>query len=418
MTGRSLVSWTRCPDYDPDRVAQAVRAALAPLGGLDRFVHHGDKVFCKCNLLVPARPDQAVSTHPEVLRAVIREVKRCGGVPIVGDNSASTPLKLTLQRCGLLQVCLDEGAEVADLTESVTIQAPADGGSPRDFEVSRAMLEAEVLLNLPKLKTHALCTMTLATKNLFGFVPGLHKARWHLAARSPRTFSALVVDLYAALLEHGRFKGRMVHLLDGILGMEGEGPGPGGTPRKLGILMASEDAVAIDRVACHAVGLDVLKLQTCTLASERGLGQGDLSRIELAGGAMDQPLVTDWKVPAQGSVADRVEAMGPLQRVAGRLLLERPVVALDRCTGCGQCSRVCAAKAIEVDRDLRKARVNLDLCIRCYCCAEVCPDRAVKKSDTPMLGRLMGWRWGVPAILAGLAAVVTGIVASLVWWLA
>lgn len=416
MAAEARVSVTRCSDYEDAQVGEALARVLGPLGGMERFVRPGDRVLCKCNLLAPATPAQAVCTHPSVLRAVIREIRRCGGVPVVGDNSASTPLKLTMARAGLVRVVEEEGAELVDLAETVEIRASRTAGR-RTFTVSRAMLEADALVNLPKLKTHALCYMTLAVKNLYGFVPGLHKARWHMAARSPEEFSALVVDLYAALEEHGRFHGRTVHVLDGILGMEGEGPGPGGTPRSLGVLLASDDAVAVDRVACHLVGLDVHLLHTCRLGQEAGLGVADLERIEIVGGEFPEPLVRDWKPPSSSGVAGRVEALGRLGRVAQHLLLDRPDVDVSRCTGCGQCVRVCASEAMALTgpQGARKAQVALDRCIRCYCCAEVCPESAVRKVEPPPLGRLMASRWGPAVGLGFLALFLVGLVAGLIW---
>lgn len=415
MEDRSLVTWTRCESYEAELVAAALSVVLGPLGGLESLVRPGDRVLCKVNILMPATPAQAVTTHPEVLRAVLREVRRCGGIPFVGDNSASTPLRLTLQRAGLLAVCEQEGAELADLGPTVEIRATRSHAH-RSFVVSEAMLGADVLVNLPKLKTHALCYMTLGVKNLYGFIPGLHKGRWHLAARSSREFSLLMADLFSAIREHARFGDRTLHLLDGVLGMEGEGPGPGGTPRHLGILMASRDAVALDRVACHAVGLDSSRLLTCEASAKLGLGEQELENIRILPELMPSPLVSDWKPPSGSGMVDPVGHSGLLGPLIQRLVLERPLVQLDRCTGCGQCQRVCAAEAIRVDKTLRKARIHLDSCIRCYCCAEVCPEAAIRKSETPPLGRLAGSRWVLPLAVLLVLGLVGLIVALGVLW--
>ena len=417
----SVVSYQPCPDYDPQHVQQAVRRCLDGLGGLDKIVRPGHRVLCKANLLMPALPERAITTHPEVLRAVIREIKRVGGVPVLGDNPAATGLRATASRGGLLQVAREEGVELADMLPTATLKATGSHGYS-SFAVSRAVLEADVLFNLPKLKTHALTYMTLAMKNFYGLIPGLEKSRWHLAAPNPEAFSNLIVHLFQAVDAHFQPPKRMVHLLDGVLAMEGDGPGAGGTPRQVGLLLASTDAVALDRLACHLVGLDPDKLLTVKLAHEKGLGEGRLEAIQVVGDPPQAPLVEAFAPPKGADFALTVVHRFAASPFFRRRMLERPEVMADTCIGCGRCVEICASQAIHLeDRpgsgSKKLAVMDHDRCIRCYCCAEICPVAAIEKSDPPLLGRLFGSPralmvgGGIAAVLllVAIAAVVSAL---------
>jgi uncharacterized protein (DUF362 family)/Pyruvate/2-oxoacid:ferredoxin oxidoreductase delta subunit len=381
------VALRACPTYDREAVEAAVRTCLDALGGLESLVRPGSRVFCKVNLLVPAAPERAISTHPEVVRAVVREIRRLGGVPLVGDSPAIAATRTALRKSGILAVVEDEKVEVPDLEPVVRLENP-DGRCFRHFEVSKAIAECDVIFNLPKLKTHGLTYMTCATKNLFGLVPGAEKARWHLKAPTPEEFAVLVCDLYGAVLR--RFDGgrRLVHLLDGILAMEGEGPGTGGRARPLGALLASYDATALDRVACAIAGLGFDRLVVVHEAIARGMGEGRLDRIPVVGDPLDRWADVRF-VPPPGSAA----ASGPVTRLmrnswVRNRLLERPILMVAKCSGCLRCENICPAKAITSSGKPPRPAIDLKKCIRCYCCAEVCPDAAMRKSRTPLLGRL------------------------------
>jgi uncharacterized protein (DUF362 family)/Pyruvate/2-oxoacid:ferredoxin oxidoreductase delta subunit len=384
-----VVALQSCPEYERRAVEAAVKASLDALGGLDKVVRPGARVYCKVNLLVPAAPEQAVSTHPEVVRAVIHEIRRIGGVPVVGDNPAVAKTVAALRKAGILGVLEEEQVEIPDLAQVVRLENP-EGRSFRSFEVSKAIVDCDVLLNLPKLKTHGLTYMTCALKNLFGLVPGSQKARWHLRAPSPLEFATLICDLYGAVQRHFRGDRKMVHLIDGILAMEGDGPGTGGTPRKTGSLLASLDGTALDRVACQVAGLDFERLVIVREAMARGLGEGDLSKISCVGAPLETWKDVKFK-PSRGSI-------NPNGRVAKLMrsswlknqIIERPVLMPEKCSGCQKCNEICPAVAITMAAE-RPAKPVIDAhqCIRCYCCAEVCPDGAIRKSRTPWLGRAL-----------------------------
>jgi uncharacterized protein (DUF362 family) len=365
-----VVAVEACSTYERDAVDAAVKACLHSLGGLEPLVRPGARVFCKVNLLVPAAPERAVSTHPEVVRAVVRQIRRLGGVPLVGDNPAMASTEAALRKSGILAVLGEEKVEAPDLGPVVRLENP-QGKSFRSFEVSKAIAECDLLLNLPKLKTHALTYMTCAMKNCFGLIPGTDKARWHLRAQSPEEFAIFVCDLYGALLRHFQGERRMLHLCDGILAMEGDGPGTSGHPRELGALLASFDATALDRVACAIAGLDAGRLVVVREARARGLGEGNLERIRCVG----TPIGTFGEVrfvPPHGSaISQGLGARVIRSPWLKNQILERPTLAAGKCGGCGKCKDICPAGAIPLRGNPAKPDVALKTCIRCYCCAEV-----------------------------------------------
>ena len=409
----AIVSCQTCPDYDQDRVQAAVDACFEDLGGVRAFVQPGDRVFLKPNLLMPARPEQAITTHPAVVRAVIRAVRAAGGEPVMGDSPAATPLKLTARRAGLLEVAEEEGVPLADMVTPTTIRSERVAGG-RSFEVARAVLACDVVINLPKLKTHALTHITMAQKNLFGLVPGLQKGRWHMAAQAPDHFAGLLADLYASILDHPGGPRHFVHLLDGILALEGDGPGTGGEPIALGVLMASTDAVALDHTACLIAGLDPARAPLLRISAERRLGLTQPDDIQLAGTPIEdlrppEPMVP----PASHDATPSLQAAMWSSAKVRNLALDRPLIHREPCAACRNCVRICPAEAIRMEKDPAVARVDYSLCIRCYCCAEICPHAAITKSPVPFLGRLLVERRLRRQALIAAALTITALSAGL-----
>jgi uncharacterized protein (DUF362 family)/Pyruvate/2-oxoacid:ferredoxin oxidoreductase delta subunit len=399
----TVVSCQACPSYDPQQVRTAVGACFDGLGGLSEFVRSGDRVFLKPNLLMPARPEQGITTHPALVRAVIHAVRAAGGEPILGDSPAATSLELTAKRAGLLELARQEGVPLADMTTTTTVHSER-AATGRRFEVAQAVMSCDVVINLPKLKTHALTYVTLAQKNLFGLVPGLQKGRWHMAAQAPEHFAGLLADLYVSIIDHPGGPRHFVHLLDGVLALEGNGPGAGGIPRTMGVLLASTDAVALDRVACSVAGLDPARAPLLRISTERTLGVGDLDAIHLVGTPLEQLQAAGPMEPTIGeSASPSLQAALWSSARLRNAVLERPLVHREPCVACGHCARICPAHAIRMDKALDAARVDHNQCIRCYCCAEICPHAAISKSSVPLLGRLMVDR---AARRTGLAALV------------
>lgn len=353
------VSVAECRTYDPDAVRYALEAVLAPLGGIARFVRPGMRVLLKPNLVSSAPLDRAVTTHPTVVRAVAEMVREAGGKVWIGDSPAG-PAGREVRlwgRTGMADVADGTGAHLIPFDRAVWRQV--DG---RDYPIAAPILEADLVISLPKLKTHTLTLYTGAIKNLFGTVPGTRKREIHFRAPGLSEFSQALVDVLELVRPQ-------LTIMDGIWGQEGNGPGSGGTPRLYGCLAASEDPVALDRVLSRAMGCRVGDVLHVEKAVARGLGVGDPTKIQVVGdarvldfGPVRLPGVHRWlRFPVPPWLAS------PLRRATRR----RPrLTDPAACIGCGQCAEACPREVITAGRP---PQFDLEQCIGCMCCAEICP---------------------------------------------
>ena len=228
------------------------------------------------------------------------------------------------------------------------------------------MVEADLVVNISKLKTHGLTTFTGAVKNVFGCVPGIRKGLFHVQAAEDReVFAQMLVDLFGAVRPGA-------NVMDGVVAMEGEGPNAG-NPKRMGVILASSDAVAIDAVACAIAGIDPLSISTTRLAHEQGLGRGKLSCIEIRGESIDCVRVADFKWSSGANEWIRIPS--PIRRMLRRQLVAVPQMQARECVGCGDCAAACPVNAVSPGRP---PTVDLGKCIRCYCCQEVCNHSAIE----------------------------------------
>lgn len=300
----------------------------------------------------------------------------------MGDSPAGPytvgALKRSYRAAGLDQVAAETGAALNFDLESVDLPHP-EGKVLKSITVTRPIAEADVVITLPKLKTHGLTVFTGAVKVLFGCIPGLLKAEYHLRMPDVRDFSDMLLDI-ATLVKPG------LSIMDGIVGMEGEGPSSG-RPRTIGLLLASEDSVALDVVACSVVGIKPANATTTRAAIARGLSSGRLEDIDLVGPPFSTVQVTSFEAAVRvGNWRERLPR--PLYSLAEGLFRPKPVTRLERCTGCGTCARLCPPQAIAmVDK---RPRTDYDKCIRCFCCQEVCPESAVSIHRPWVARRVLG----------------------------
>ena len=370
------VSIARCPDYA--QVEDILEACLEPLGGIGRYVSPGQRVLLKPNLLSAAEPEAAITTHPSVVRAVARLVKRAGGRPIVADSpgvdvpSTEGGLRRLYRTSGLLALAEAGEYELSYDATPVSVANP-DGKVVKRLDVFRPAVEADVVIALPKLKTHALTKLSGATKILFGAVPGMGKPGYHAAFHDPSLFGELLLDIIAAVRP-------ALFIMDGVLGMEGDGPGRHGRPRELGLLLASPDAVALDLAVCRLIGLDPARVPPLRAARDRGLWNGHVQPTLVGGETLDEFLIPKFRLP-RGDRDGLAEARSMLpapdvfRRMVVDLFAATPVPIEARCTGCGTCVKACPVGAISLEGKL--AVVDKQTCIRCYCCHEMCPHAAI-----------------------------------------
>jgi uncharacterized protein (DUF362 family)/Pyruvate/2-oxoacid:ferredoxin oxidoreductase delta subunit len=369
------VALLKCENYDSLLIREKMLEALN-LIGLEPGIFAGKRVVMKPNLLSATAPAKSVVTHPEFFRAAVRMVRDHGGKPILCESPGFQPLGKVMKKAGYDRIAEEEGCEIADPRATAVLFYDGPCRFKR-FEISSAVFDADIILNLPKFKTHALTYITGAVKNLFGLIYGLNKAQWHLKARSKEEFSGFLLDYYGALLNGFEKRKVFIHLMDAVMGMEGEGPGVTGTPRKIGAILAGQDAVSVDAVATKVVGLRLKEVLTVTLGEKRGLGTGAFDRIDLKGAGLNGFQVRDY-VPSKAS-GRSPGSRWPLSTKAFKdLLVEKPVPSRERCTLCYQCKAICPGGAISESRgESGIPRYDYDKCIRCYCCMEICPEAAI-----------------------------------------
>lgn len=356
------VSIVCCSDYS--QAKDAIVESLKLIGGLENIIKTGDRVLLKANILAARPPEDAVTTHPAIITAMCELVSDIGGIPIVGDGAGITHPGATaeaLKISGIEDAAQKCGAEIANFETAgfVEVDVP-DAKQFLRLYIAKPILDADVIISLPKLKTHELMYYTGAVKNFFGAVPLKTRKQAHLLAKRD-LFGNAVVDIYSIVKPH-------LAVMDGIVGMEGNGPAHG-TPIKTGVVMASYDCVALDMVASEFIGFDPMLIPTNKAALERKLGNPD---IDIVGVSLE-----DVKVKFKES-AGGITTIAPafITRRLGRFFTMRPYIDTAKCVLCGACVLNCSPHAIEeVDGRLK---INNDKCIQCYCCRELCPHNAVE----------------------------------------
>jgi uncharacterized protein (DUF362 family)/Pyruvate/2-oxoacid:ferredoxin oxidoreductase delta subunit len=373
----SLVSHIRAV-HGPG-LATSLERLVEPFGGWSAIVAPGESVAVKVNLLRGAPPEKAVSTHPETLRCVLRALKRAGAIPFVADSPGGLngPAKVAraFKISGMTDVCTSEGVQIVDVEDDkIELRAP-EGRLYRSFTVGKAFLDADAIVQVGVLKTHQLMRLTGGVKLTYGCIPGLAKAKLHVRAQKRDDFADMLLDLHLAM--RPRFT-----IIDGIIAMEGQGPGSG-TPRELGSLFAAHDAVALDVALADRTAHERRSVYTVAAAERRGLV--DLGApFALAGDPIEPD--RDFK-PTRRDLQERLPPS--LHRTARNLITARPrLVDPEACTRCGECATICGAQAISLSP---LPEFDDHACVRCYACTEVCPTAAID-NVTPRAARLFGAR--------------------------
>lgn len=359
---KERVALAACQAYTQEEVTKAVAELFSELGGADALFFPGEKVLVKPNIVEGLPPERAVTTHPEVMRAVIRQIKQTGAIPVVGESPGVSGTRKAAERCGIWSVCEDEAVELLLFETAVPVPYP-EGKLIKKFSLAKDLFTADKVVSLAKMKTHTFMDITGGVKNLFGFIVGADKAQFHLRLKRRTEFAAMLVDLNQLVKP-------TLFLVDGVIGMEGNGP-RNGIPKQAGLLLAGTNGFAVDLVMADVMGFPADRLPVAAEALARGL-VCSLSGIERTGSAR----------------MAKVEFTRPrnLESLDGRLpswfinfgqqqLTARPVID-PSCAGCGRCVKHCPPKAMVMKSG--KAVIDYSRCIRCYCCQELCPHDAVK----------------------------------------
>ncbi len=372
------VSIVKCENYDHNRVKKAILESLELIGGLGKIIKPDDNVMLKVNAIAGFPPEHAATTHPAVVGAMVEIVKEAGGIPYVGDSSGAYGFTAqALELSGIKKACEEHGGKLVNFESTGTYAVKLNGRVLSSINVAKPALDCDVLVSLPKMKTHMLTKYTGAVKNFFGVIPGGGKAAIHRMAPTEESLSHAVVDIYSAL------KPKLA-VMDGIVGMEGDGA-TNGTPIASNVILSSMDCVALDAVAPEVMGFSHRDVLTTCIAGERGLGVGELDCIEVVGEKINDVRL-GFKKPSR--------IYYRLPTFLGRFVFKNAenmsrVEISNDCRRCRICVESCPVSAITL---FPSPLIDQKKCIKCYCCHELCRSGAVKLK-TSYLGRRQLKRW-------------------------
>lgn len=373
---QTRVAIAECPTYDSGNISAALGKLVQSLGGADQFIKPGSSVLIKPNLLTDRAPEKAVTTHPELVRALIRMVRQAGGTPFIGDSPAGAiKMETVLEKTGFRALCDEEKVRFVVFEKEQSVMRNYRG---IPLAITKPALDADLIINAPKLKTHVFTLFTNAVKNVFGLLPGFQKSMMHMHFSNPRRFGDCLAFLYAQVNPR-------LTVCDAIIGMEGEGPS-GGTPVQIGLLAASGDGVALDAALCRLLKINPKNVPYFENLRKMGAGETNPDNIELVGDLRAAQNLRPIRQPVGAGLMKFIP--GRLARLVAPYIWIRPGFN-DRCVACNRCVEVCPAKALERNAN-NHPRLNRGKCIGCCCCHEICPERAITMKGSPLLNMTAG----------------------------
>lgn len=352
-----MFSIKKCDSYDYNEVKNSLDFCLDEIGKINKFIKKEDTVLIKPNLLMPADPTQAITTHPIVIKILLKKLKKIGCKVIIADSSSGNYAKECMM--DVYKKCGYSGFKEINLDFS-SKEYSNKKGFIKKYDLISAFFKADKIINVCKVKTHMLTTLTCATKNLFGLIAGKNKTYFHSRFKTVDDFSKMLIDL--ALIAKP-----CINIADGVYGMEGEGPSRGKI-KKLGIIAVSTNCFEMDYNLSKIIGIDYNKIPYLKIAKEKGLfkeNNFDYSTFK-----------TSFKMP-NSELLSKLYRLIPssLRSLYTDFFVKKPFVK-ENCIGCGLCVKSCPAKAITLKKG--KANINYSKCIRCYCCHEICRYNAIE----------------------------------------
>lgn len=364
MGSKNKVHIEHVINYNTENIVPAIERIFNQFGDLD---FNGKKIVIKPNLLLARKPENCSTTHPSVIAAVAKEVIKRGGKVVIAESGGgvytASALKSLYKTTGMTEAAEISGAELNYDTGSSEIDYP-EAKIKNKFLLLNPIKDADIIISVSKLKTHRFMKMTAAVKNLYGTIPGLVKAAYHSEFKTKDKFAAMLVDLCEAVHPD-------ISIIDGIIGMEGEGPS-GGSPKKSEVLIASVNPYAADLVACRIMGLKWNEAPVMKEAVLRSLINQNLELLEITGENIENVL-SDYEFPD--------ELFGFIAKLPGFLrypveMRRKPYPYIsNRCILCGKCAETCPQHIIS--KGQKQYNVDISKCIRCYCCHEMCPVKAI-----------------------------------------
>ena len=334
-----------------------IESLMESLGGIKKYIKKGEKVLLKTNLLNASEPEKSVLTHPNFIRDVAKEILKIDANPIIGDSPSGPFTKRRLEKVyaksGLIDLSNKFGIELNYDTGTKKIEIP-NAKRLKKASICNFVIKSDKIISLPKLKTHSLMIMTLATKNMYGAVPGLTKARYHSMYIRRKAFAEMLIDLLNVVNPD-------LTIMDGIIGMEGDGPA-GGNPIKIGLSLASDNTYAIDLAVCKILNIQPVWIPTLKEAKIRKLWP---KKIEYPLLNPSEIKYKNFKLPSTAGYI-----------LTGKKIPNKYPIPNNNCTQCGECVEICPKKIIKIEENIVK--IDYPKCIRCYCCHEICQYNAIK----------------------------------------
>lgn len=378
MGGKTRVVIIPCENYDEERVYEKMKRGIELLGGMEQFVKPCEKILVKPNFLLAAEADRTVTTNPAVIRGMLRILQESGCTEVkFGDSPGHGSCRSAVEKLGIDPDVATYGAVVADMSQETRVEFP-EGKTCKEFYFAQEVVWADAIINLCKMKTHALEKITGGVKNLYGLVCGYRKAAGHVSYPNEGIFARMLVDIHRCV------KPRL-HIMDGIAAMEGNGPNAG-VRTDMKVLLFSADPVALDTVFCNLIDLNPKAVPTNVHGESMGLGTCDNSRIEIIdenGEELSKENALKLYGNPKFDVQREEKHVGFLSKYASfrQKVAKRPTINKDKCVKCGVCVSHCPvdgkALSFKNGRDLPPV-YDYSKCIRCYCCQEMCPKRAIE----------------------------------------
>lgn len=374
---KSKVVLLPCGEYDEEKVYTLLKQGLYLVGGVEALIPKDAKILLKPNLLKRAEVEKAVITHPVVVGAFARILRENGYEQIVlADSCGHGTTQAVIRGTGMDTYLEKYQIPAIDYSEGIKVDYP-QGIQAKEFILPKELLEQNCVISLSKMKTHALERITGAVKNSYGFVYGFHKAKGHTQYPSADSFARMLIDLNKCVAPK-------LYVMDGIVAMEGNGPGSG-DPVQMNVMLMSTDPVALDSVFSRLVYLKPEMVPTNYHGEKMGLGTWKEEEITLL--TPDGEISMSEAVKRYGNPqfnVDRTEVRKNIwTRMAGALNIfqKKPYIEADKCVRCGICVQSCPVpgKAVDFRKGKDKPPVyDYKKCIRCFCCQEMCPKKAIK----------------------------------------
>jgi len=371
---KAQVSIVKCSDYDPALVYESVKRSVGLLGGIDNFIKPGAKVLVKPNLLMAKAPEFGIVTHPEVARAVIRLLKEINCKIILGDSPSVwgnqiEDVKEVYRVSGMSKVCEEEGVELVEFDKR---------RMRKKFPLAACLDKCDCLVSIAKFKTHEFTLLTGAIKNLFGLVCGTYKTELHKNYCDIRDFSKILADILEEVKP-------ALTIVDGIIGLEGDGPATSGKVKGLGLILAGRDCVAIDTVMAKIIGIEPFDVLSTKEAALRKLGIGEINSIEILGERLNDVIDKTFLLPSSSLIRKKIPK--PIIALVKKFIRYYPYPVRDKCIRCAACIKICPNKCVSMSKE--GIVFDYEKCIACFCCQEACPEAAIKVKKS-LLAKLIG----------------------------